>query len=419
MKKILLIAALAAAAISASAQTIYVGGTTDDGIVTIKSSKGDVYKYAGKQLLNMGANKDGVYSLVQTEEVKASIYYQKPRVNMDGWADILGITFNDHVSNPRGVRDGWGQYVVFVNNRVYKRYDNLTDEKKAIISSIAMKVKGNDVVVAGTYAKRWGKEFGWYWSQPWGEVNGNRVYGNENSKDGWDRKSLKRKYFKGFEEPTRSLENIGFPVFDTDGTFTSVMHVKAVDYLGGKIYTTGWGEREYTYYHVNTAQDWYYVRRCARLWENGKDKVKQYENQTSAAYTLTVGGTASSPIFYSAGHHRGDPMGWTGNEDIYTKEMSGAVSSEAIVTQNNAVLRFFIVGDDLCVNDGKSIKVINANNWLDVVAYNNEVYGLYKASDGSSVSVVRIDKVQYNLNSTAFSSVPADGIKRDWHLAVY
>ena len=418
MKKILIFAAALFVGISAAAQTFYVGGTADDG-VKVLTSNGKVLEYAGTQLAGLGANSKGAWVLVQSEPVAARLFYSRSRTSdMSGWAKCLGTKFNDKVNNPRKVRDGWGSYVLWNENSIYKTY-KYTDEKKCIISSIAMKIKGNDVVVAGTYAKDWGGKYAWYWGMMWGEVNGKMIYGNPNSSDGWQRKSLKRKYFKGFEEPTRSLENIGYPEYDTDGTFTSVYHVNAVDYMDGKIYTTGWGEREYTYYHVNTAQDWYYVRRCARCWENGEEKVKQYENKTSAAYTLTMGGTASNPIYYTAGHLRGQPMGWTANEDIYTKDMNGAVSREAIITVNNSIKRFFIVGEDLCVNDGKSIKVANAKQWLDVVAYNNEIYALCCGVDRTKYTVYKVDPVNYTLYPTSFKSVEGRGINADQRLAIY
>ncbi len=157
---------------------------------------------------------------------------------------------------------------------------------------MAMCVKDNDVVVAGTLAKYFNKKG--YEAKMFGEVNFRRKYETE-----FERKSLKRERFYGFVSVDGTKTS--YPEYDmgAQGTASEVFHVFDCDYSIGSIYSTGWGEREYTH---NTGYTNYIVRRCARVWKDGKEVVQQYENRTSAAYNIKVMG--SNGIFTS-GHQRG------------------------------------------------------------------------------------------------------------------
>ena len=397
MKKLLRSALLCAAAfvflVPANAQTVYVAATKEDGGVIVKSNKANTITLDGREVTGVGANSRGVWTLVRTTDVRGN------------WYSNVGPADRHMI--------GWGEYVLYLNGNVYKKYP-FGDPKTGCISSAVLKVKGNDVAVAGTMAKKF--EDTWcYWGKLWGELNGRSVYNTE-----WERKSLKRKWFQGLTEPTHGLLNVGYAKTpDVDGNFSSMYHVFACDILDGKIYSTGWGEREYTYYNTGLAQDVYYVRRCARGWLNGKEVLQQYKNQTSGARTLTIGGNSSNPIWYTAGHHRGDPMSWTGNTDMASLDGDGVITAEAVVTYNNSVRRYFIANGNFYMYDGKNIKTIRDHgNFKDVVAYKNQVYVLYTLDSRDVFSVVKVNFETDDIDGFGYNVIPKDGMAKDWKLAV-
>lgn len=216
---------------------------------------------------------------------------------------------------------GWGNYYVYKNFNVSNPYMKFEENAGGIYSSMAMRVKGNDVVVAGVQSKGFNNRG--YESRMFGYVNNKSVF-----LTGYDRKSLKRDNFRGYTKVAGSgahkrLEgygqenNSGNPQGDE---LSCVYHVDAVDYLGGKIYTTGWGEREYTETPAGY-QKYYLVRRCPRVWRNGAEIVQQYENRTGAAWNINVldaekRGEDGYHIFTS-GHQRSVACSWLGNFDHF------------------------------------------------------------------------------------------------------
>ena len=357
MKKLLKIALAVVAAflfiVPAGAETYYLAVALDGGVIKVMGSNGVTYTLEGKEVVGVGVNDKGVWTLVRTTDVPGRWF--------DGREDTHMI--------------GWGEHVLYLNDRVYKKYP-YGDPNTCCISSAALKVRDKYVVVAGTYAKRW-KDTNFFSGKLWGEVNGRMMYGDdpENSK-GWVRMSLKRKWFQGLAEPSRGLLNVGYAnTPDVDGSFSSVYHVYACDYCFGNIYTAGWGEREYTYYNAGLAQDVYYVRRCARAWVDGQLCLEQYENQTSSAHTITAAGSRQWHVLYTAGHHRGHPMMWNDKlkvEDAL-REPDGVITAEAVVNYNNTTRRYFILDKALyCYEIDRSHKI--TYDVYDVVAYKDQIY---------------------------------------------
>lgn len=402
MKKLLKCALVCAALflflVPAGAQTIYVSVVTAKGDIVVRSNKGDFYRLKGLEVVGMGANSKGVWTLVRTTDVEGRWFDNRTDKHMIGW----------------------GEHVLYLNGDVYKKYP-FGDPETCCISSAALKVKGDDVVVAGTYARRWEKS-NYFWGKMWGELNGKTIYGSPARSDGWQRMSLKRKWFQGFAEPSRGLFNLGYAKTpDVDGNFTSMYHVYACDVMDGDIYTVGWGEREYTYYNAGNAADAYYVRRCARGWVNGKEELKQVPNQTSCARTLTMAGNKDHPIWYTAGHHRGNMAVWEGNKTIIDGSSTlKAVNAEVVVTYNNTVRRYFIADTDsaqgwLYMLIGKALKAeFRATNHYegrpeytyyrpytsiyDIVSYNNQVY-LLRSRRSSETGELEISVLKVNLDT--------------------
>ena len=229
LKCALVCAALFLFLVPAGAQTIYVSVVTAKGDIVVRSNKGGFYRLKGLEVVGMGANSKGVWTLVRTTDVEGRWFDNRTDKHMIGW----------------------GEHVLYLNGDVYKKYP-FGDPETCCISSAALKVKGDDVVVAGTYARRWEKS-NYFWGKMWGELNGKTIYGSPARSDGWQRMSLKRKWFQGFAEPSRGLFNLGYAKTpDVDGNFTSMYHVYACDVMDGDIYTVGWGEREYTYYNAGS-----------------------------------------------------------------------------------------------------------------------------------------------------------------------
>ena len=407
LKRALVCAALFLFLVPAGAQSvIYVAATKENGNIVVLNNIGDVtYEYAGLEVVGLGANPQGVWTLVRTTDVEGKWF--------DGRTD-------KHMP-------GWGEYVLYHNGEVYKRYP-YGDPETCCISSAALKVTYDQVVVAGTYAKRW-KNTNYYYGKMWGEINGRRIYGDPESDEGWERMSLKRKWFQGFAEPSRGLFNIGYAKTpDVDGNFTSMYHVYACDAMDGKIYTVGWGEREYTYYNVGNAADAYYVRRCARGWINGKEALKQVPNQTSGARALTMGGTSENPIWYTAGHHRGKPMHWNNStEASIPLDVSGVITSEAVVFFNDTARRYFILNGRLYKNDSSAgrriVCLLDRPINIDIVACYRYVYVLrtWQGPGGYKFSVHVIDTEEFKDKDEVWNEEDFrfDGVTMAWKVAVW
>lgn len=226
-------------------------------------------------------------------------------------------------------------YTVYKNGKVAKIYED--EDSPSAYYSMAMRVKDGHVVIAGS--RIWPFNKRGFESSLFGEVDFKKVF--ETSPE---RKSLKRERFRGFS--TVKGTKLVLPEYDVDGTGSEsvVFGVKDVDYYKGKIYATGWGEREYTY---TLGYKYYLVRRCPRVWKNGKETVSQYENQTGAAYSINVVKAGGSTHILTSGHHRGRGCGWDGSKKLYQAQYELSVDAEAILVKGSNISRCFVSGNEL------------------------------------------------------------------------
>jgi hypothetical protein len=212
--------------------------------------------------------------------------------------------------------NGWGNYYVYKNCNP-QIYLSLVEDQGGIYSSAAMRVKGNDVIVAGVQSKGFNNKG--YQSRMMGYVNGQRLFIT-----GYDRKSLKYDNFGGYQKVIgKSLQGYGQEnnSGNPQGDYLScVYHVDDVDYSGGAIYTTGWGEREYSD-KIGTTK-YYLVRRCPRVWKNGAEVVAQYENRTGAAWNIYVFNQGGKEYIYTSGHQRSQACAWEHNVDQFKNNYS-------------------------------------------------------------------------------------------------
>lgn len=166
-------------------------------------------------------------------------------------------------------KSGWGNYYVYKNFNTNNPYQSFVwNQKDGIYSSMAMCVKGDDVVVAGVQSLGFNDKG--YQSRMLGYVNTIMVF-----RTGYDRKSLKYDNFRGYQKVS-GTKLVGYGEENNSGNpqgdhLSCVYHVDAVDYCNGYIYTCGWGEREYSKLVAGTK--YYLVRRCPRVWKNGAEHV--------------------------------------------------------------------------------------------------------------------------------------------------
>lgn len=197
-------------------------------------------------------------------------------------------------------------FKVWLNGQLQQHYI-ASDWGGDMFSSMAMKVVGNDVVIACVLLRRFNKNG--YEARQMGFVNGNIKYRTD-----WERKSLKRDQFQGYINISGSGRSVKmslpgynhnpYVLRDRDSkALSQVLFIADVDYVNGDIYTTGWGEREYTETPVGY-QKQYLVRRCPRVWKNGKLLVEQYQNRTGAAWSINV--MRGGKNILTSGHQRGN-----------------------------------------------------------------------------------------------------------------
>lgn len=229
--------------------------------------------------------------------------------------------------------DMWGSYTVYHNQEVKKKY---TASDEGEYSSMAMRLKGTSLVIAGTIARYFNKNG--YEAKMFGEVNFRRMYSTE-----YERKSLKRERFCGFV--TADGAKTSRPKYDlgAQDIMSEVFHVFDCDYYDGDIYATGWGEWEYT---NNSGYTNYYVRRCARVWKNGKEAVQQDGDRTGAAYSINV----LPGNILTSGHKEGNARGWNGSRDDISFSKEAPVTAEAVLVTDNQNSNIF---KRLCLIDGK------------------------------------------------------------------
>ncbi|MCR5019335.1 MAG: hypothetical protein K6A64_11135 [Bacteroidales bacterium] len=226
---------------------------------------------------------------------------------------------SSHILNNLIVPD----FRVYKNDQRRKSYRGNENER---YFSMAMRVKDGHVIIAGS--KVWPFNNRGFESCLFGEVDFERVFETD-----YVRKSLKRENFRGFcEYKNNKMET---PSFDEDGTsvFSVYYGVKDVDYYKGNIYATGWGEREYTKTYYGSK--YYFVRRCPRVWKNGKEVIQQVENQTGAAYNINVINADGKKHVLTSGHNRGYGAGWDGNNTVYSIDFS--VEKEAVIAKGSKI----------------------------------------------------------------------------------
>ena len=281
-------------------------------------------------------------------------------------------------------------FTVWKNGKVWMPLTGVSDNQ--YYSSMAMKVVGNNVVVTGVEVKPFNSKG--FEARLVGWVNRDRVFDTE-----WERKSLKREQFQGFCEISGSGTSAkvvpakNFNSINNDDIRSWVFYVAAVDYVNGDIYATGWGEREYTVTPAGRAKQ-YLVRRCPRVWKNGKEIIQQYENRTGAAWTINV--MRGGQNILTAGHERNRLCGWDGNKDMvvnYDGEGEAQVLKEAAVFNGMVdgvpmFTRLFI--DDAnrlyYVNTGKNgnqkpAGLVSGGFFSDVVVVGSTFYALDYSSN--------------------------------------
>lgn len=240
-------------------------------------------------------------------------------------------TFNGYLRN-LGIDDNGNMYVLVCdqpngwgNYYIYKNYDTKTpyqsfvwNAQEGIYSSMAMRVKGKNVVVAGVQSLGFNDKG--YQSRMFGYVDKIRIF-----ETGYDRKSLKYDNFRGYQKVSgKSL--VGYGEENNSGNpqgdhLSCVYHVDGIDYYDGEIYTSGWGEREYS--ETVGGTKYYLVRRCPRVWKNGAQIIEQYNNKTGAAWSVNVvkesgylGSHEPRMTIFTSGHKGSVSYSWDWDDEI-------------------------------------------------------------------------------------------------------
>ena len=349
------------------------------------------------------------------------------RYALDGYVCDMGIDDSHNVYVLCGKYQYVGYtYTVYKNKEVYQVLREANPGKQ-FYSSMAMKVVGNHVVVAGVESLKFNSKG--YSSRMVGYVNGIRIYETE-----WERKSLKRDQFKGFCEikgsgrSTRVQQVSNFNSINLDPE-SIVYYVKAVDYVNGDIYTTGWGEREYTETPVGY-QKQYLVRRCPRVWKNGKEIVQQYENRTGAADNINV--MRDGQNILTSGHMRDQMCGWDGSKDMITSSAGGTeIMHEAVIFSgmvDGAPLftRMFIdnLGNLYYVNTGKEgnrspiLAGGQSNCYAAITALGNDFY-VIKANGSKIIRISCSNWMIANFSMTEIANAPKSNIGVYKRIAVH
>ena len=348
------------------------------------------------------------------------------RYSLDGYACDIGIDDSHNVYVLCGKYEHIGYtYTVYKNKEVYQVLREANADKQ-FYSSMAMKVVGNNVVVAGVESLYFNSKG--YSSRMVGYVNGIRIYQTE-----WERKSLKRDQFKGFCEIKGSGRNTHVVQASNYNSISldpdSIVYlVKAVDYVNGDIYTTGWGEREYTETPVGY-QKQYLVRRCPRVWKNGKEIVQQYENRTGAANNINVMRAGTNIL--TSGHMREHMCGWDGSKDMITTESAGTDIMQEAVIFNGMVdgaplfTRMFL--DNLSnlyyVNTGKEgnrspILAGGQKKYAAITVLGDDFY-LIRSSDHKIVRISCSNWMMGNFSITDIAEAPISGYSSYKRIAVH
>jgi hypothetical protein len=360
---------------------------------------------------------------------------------LDGYMKDLGVDKNGNVYVlVCDSQYGWDDYTVYKNSSIYM---SLKSGDNMYYSSMAMCVKEDVVVVAGTQVKKFNNKG--YESRLFGYKNNVLAYETE-----WERKSLKRDQFHGYSkivgsgsktktEAIMGQNESGCP----DGFHLSVgYHVDAVDYCDGVIYSTGWGEREYSETPLGFSKQ-YLVRRCPRVWKNGHNYVEQYENQTGAAWNIAVFKVAGKEYIFTSGHHRNKPCAWEhstvqlNDSGNYPCIVSEATFQVDVVNNQPVFCRVFLIKQGskyrergIYVQGNKVIQEwgnTSTNYMLDetnkVVAGNNSYYRIMTTSGGIEVWGARYfekkdNKYQYKRFGTV-TNLPSDFVVAGSKLAVY
>jgi hypothetical protein len=354
MKKFLfvLLASLAVC-MTANAQSMYVAAESTNGIVLVNLRTGDYQELDADIPVDIG-------------------------IDDRGYTYVLGYDKKSET------------FKVWLNGQLQQQYF-ASDWGGDMFSSVAMKIVGNDVVIACVLLRKFNKNG--YEARQMGFVNGNIKYRTD-----WERKSLKRDQFQGYYNISGSGRSIkvSLPEYnhnpyvlkDRDSrSLSQVMFIADVDYVNGDIYTTGWGEREFTETPVGY-QKQYLVRRCPRVWKNGKLLVEQYQNRTGAAWSINV--MRGGKNILTSGHQRGNVCAWDGNKDMISSG-EGEIIKEAVIDCGNldgapVFMRAYILkesdGNHIYYNvtgkngDLKPEIMQIKDDFQDIVAYQNKFYFL-------------------------------------------
>lgn len=240
-----------------------------------------------------------------------AVYY------IPGYLQDIGLTDKGGLytlvcNNP----SGWGNYYVYSGFNTTKPYMAFEEDADGIYSSMAMRVKGNEVVVAGVQSRGFNDKG--YESHMFGFVDGRRAFVTEHA-----RMSLKRDLFRGYRKWTGSGANahlVGYGQENNSGNpqgdhLSCVFHVDGVDYVDGYIYTSGWIEREYSEGPAGFKKH-YLVRRCPAAWRNGHEIVKNYEQKTGAAWNINVLKYGKSEVIMTSGHKGSRAWSWNLHFDL-------------------------------------------------------------------------------------------------------
>lgn len=331
---------------------IYIGaadGTRDGNSqhIVVMGNHGEKYTYNGGKLHSLSAGRTGVFALVGSA------------TGVDG-------------HTPGEYKLDWGACTLYQNQYVYKQYP-YGDKSTGMISSMCMKVDEQSIpTVVGVVSKTFNK-YG-YESFMFGDHGHAELFRTQ-----WERKSLKRDHFE-------SKESRVWKVFDCA-------------YYGGKIYATGWGERQYT---KGVAPKKYYVRKCVRVWRNGETILSPVDNETSRGEFIYVSGNASNPDIATIGVHRSHAKGWMGEKSVFSspKEDEWDLDGAAVIKEANGNLKYYFVqAFKLYVQNGDSVMPIEGlfgdmNKVCDIVALDGDLYVL--VSNGSTNDMFRVYRLRGN-----------------------
>ena len=267
-------------AAESQAQTIYLSGTTSSGKSKVITSKGQTYNYNEPVITNLGANKNGVYALARTRNVP---YYTKEK-NMN----ILNSDYH-HDYIPRWNQEITGGGVVYNNGSVYKAYGDPNWDNEYFYSSLVMKVKPSDVVVAGVLTKpyQYDKDHNnllGFQSLMFGEVNKLSKFKSE-----WKHQDNAGKYkSKSFTDKLRTLRPM-------------VWHITDCEYNGGKIYTVGAKEHDGSAYNVSDATRDYYYNHRVQIWANGNEFIKPNSGDYTNSWATSIDYIVPINMFLTSG----------------------------------------------------------------------------------------------------------------------